>query len=760
MAEFGLQTAGALSIVPLLKTMMVPSDGATEVAPDAGVSGVNAFINSIRSTFTYDVKADPTGSIVAPVLYSDIVSFASGMYLSLPQESHESVWHMGFVPAGAWMAVYATNYNAFPATTCRGMDIRYHYFGATQNNTSALGTETQVNGIVLNYTGQLALPRVGANFGITFATDVVKNYSKVRAFAADYKISSTTISGTNFNMNGVFHSGIIADTRFVSQIQMDATSAKEAYPAPALCTQSVTRPDDISNLTVAAGAIDIMGPDYPRQWCSVDMDATDTLVGQWAVAPNGYTTPAAPVVPLQSANTTSTIGAYHVAQLWIAPTDTECWISNRSAATFPTNWMKWYYGAINEDGMLDIDVSAKASIAGTSAAMQKAGAFDYVCNFIHIFAYVAPDGLPRYNLASEVQRQTITTYQSYVQLSLNNAGAVGPAVFTATSQVPVQPGMIFKTRPRMQRNGMATATGGKYIGTLCTLSIVLNSYEVGTDQYAVYAYPGTIRARARNVDAPGRVGPAHCIRYDGLGIGQQMSFSGTTWLQGIALGSLAPFINTNGFNLTVPDNIFSKFAELLWAMSPKYRRIMSLVDYNQYVKPYFRDLTLHELLKSIARLDDSTAAIATSLGKSGGWIPALAGLAVGGLAGYGGQKVGEMLGGLAPERYRETGRRIGGTIGNTLGRIGGLALTGHLADAYDNRRSQGEILQGVVQRHAPNTNLEEYEMQTIPGPAIYSRSEAMGESAGQYRTVYDGQGGRYLDLSGEASGARRRTRSM
>ena len=617
-----LQTASALSVVPLLKSMMVPSEHQSEIAPDAGISGVNAFIHNIKCTFTYDVKPDPVPGTADSASWSDVVSFSRGLYLSLPQESHESVWHMGFVQSGSFFSVTSGDYDTFPAVAAaRGLDIRAHYFGPWIDGAS-FGSISKYGGYTFTYTGELALPRVGPNVGISYATSVSQNYSKVRAFAADFKLSSTTVSGTNFNLSGIFHSGIISDTRYISQVQTDMSSARAAYPPDMLVAQSMTKPDDLGGTEVMKGAIDIMGPDYPRQWCSVDVDATDTLNSQWQSFP--YTVASNPFSE-ESTSTLKVAGPYAGAQLWITPTDTEFYISYKSEmGGKPSNWQKIYYGAINEDGILDIDIGLKAHLSGANLSMQQPAEINYMANFIHVYAYVDQFGNVRYNLASETQRVPLTSFESYSQLSLFGGDEVppggGPAVMTPSTKISKIPERIVKSRPRMQRSGMAVQTGGKYLGTLVTLSFVAGFLSDLPVEYGLYAYPGTVRVRARNVDAPGRVGPAHIIRYDGLGVGQQMSFAGTTWLQGIALGQLAPFINNNGTALTVPDNIFSKFVELLWATSPKYRRIMTLSDYNQFVKPYFRDLTLKDLVQSINNLDGETASVVRNLGTAGGFL--------------------------------------------------------------------------------------------------------------------------------------------
>jgi len=250
--------------------------------------------------------------------------------------------------------------------------------------------------------------------------------------------------------------------------------------------------------------------------------------------------------------------------------------------------------------------------------------------------------------------------------------------------------------------------------------------------YSVYAFGGTIRTRARNVDAPGRVGPAHIIRYDGLGVGQQMSFAGTTWLQGIALGQLAPFINTNGVTLTVPDNIFSKFVELLWAMSPKYRRILSLAEYNQYVKPYFRDLTLGDLMESIEKLDSQSSAIAKSLGSAGGWFPQLR------------QYAGDFY-----DRHRG---KIGALAGAGLALAAPHLLEGgrRILDSYDPLDWDAGDREINARRRAGRGGVE-------PGSIPMN-----AHASGQYPVIQEGNNARYISLnnpgSANASGAYRRYR--
>lgn len=632
MSAVALARAGdfGFSVVPLLRAMMVPTDyGNIDVAPDVNVNGVNAFLNTLSLNLTYDVNTTPvagtflgSGGLTVGT-YSDVVPFSTGMYLSLPQESHESVWHMGFVAANSAVAVGIGGYAnlAAVAPQLRGFDMRYHYVGPTYV-VSAITASNDANYYRLTYVGELALPRVGYGAGINIQPDLVQNYSKVRAFASDFKISSTTLSGSNFNLAGTFSSGVIADTRFISQI-LGSNGDLRAYPSAALFQQSVSKHEDLRQSSVAKGAIDLMGPDYPRRWCAVDQDATDSIESEWKTADFAC---AATVMASQTLTTAATVGAFHISQLWVTTTNTELFVSNRSGApnAAPLPWNKISYGAINEDGALDIDVDVRVSLAAANnGSMLDLGVIDILANFVHVFAYIGTDGLVRYNLQSEVKKQNLSTQQNFITLNMHNNGVAGPTSFTNATQNANQPWMTFSARPRMVRSGFATPTGGKYLGTLVQLSAAVS---VGTtnalaNTYVIYGYPGRLRMRARNVMAPGRVGPAHIIRYDGVSVGQQLNFTGTTIVQGQAQGSIAPFINTNGQTLTVPDSLFAKFVDLLWTSSPRYKRITTLENYDRVVKPYFTSLTSRDLIASLDHLDVETGHAARAMGVAGGWIP-------------------------------------------------------------------------------------------------------------------------------------------
>lgn len=651
-----LRTVGsadvAYSIVPLLRGMMNASEGHIETAPDVNVNSVNAFINPISLNLTYSVDPNPTGGAVVNgggtvMAYDDVVAFNSGMYLSLPQESHESIFHMGFVPAGAARVISYTSYEYHPGAATRGLDIRPHYFGPNQvaGNLNNQGT---YNAYRLTYISELALPRVGYGAGITIQPDIKSNYSKVRAFASDFKISSTTISGANFNLAGTFSTGVVADTRYISQT-ISQNGVRRAYPAAALKQQSVTKPDDLTQSSVAKGVIDIMGPDYPRRWCPTDVDSTDTLDSEWQTFE--YAAPNSSVIGFGNFNAQAIQGLAPIAQLWVCSTDTEFYVSDKSAlgvGLAPAMWQKIYYGSINEDGVLDINLRARVSCVGQGSDAVAPANFILYCNFIHVYAYVAADGIVSYNLQSETQSQLYSDIETIQAYSLSKT-TPGVSNFTvATTLVPDVPVKTFMSRPRMLRNGMNDTTGGKYLGTLCTLSTTSSGPAfTGTNSYIVSAYDSTLQVRARNVNAPGRVGPAHIIRYDGVAVGQQLNFVGTTILQGVAQGNLAPFINSNGAVLTVPDSLFSKFVDILWTMSPKFKRIASLEDYDKNIRPFFQSLTTEGLLHAIGMLDEATAITARAIGRSAGFLPygtsGGAGPAMGQSTGY----IASCLGGMA-----------------------------------------------------------------------------------------------------------------
>lgn len=257
----------------------------------------------------------------------------------------------------------------------------------------------------------------------------------------------------------------------------------------------------------------------------------------------------------------------------------------------------------------------------------------------------------------------------------------------------------------MLRPSFATTDGGKYLGTLisvtCTwvdASTHTNILAFGATSDIAYITGNigcnvsnmSMRVRGRNVDKEGTVGIAHIIRYDDVTEGQQVQFQGSAIVQGVAQGSLMPFVTKSVGVVTLPETLVTKLLNLLWGRNRNFRRICTLREYRDTIAPAAAELTPAKLLSIINNLDPVEREVALNAAAAGGFfgpLAKMAGTAIGGLFGQpalGGQ-IGEMAGGI--------GDGIFGTGSATYGqrpwsgRSDTIYLTGN-AEAAGNRRQR------------------------------------------------------------------------
>lgn len=631
------------SALALLKTMVDPTHDSTDLAPDINVSGGASVPGKVDYSLSYNVLADlpgnPAGAQVPgqnTVFYTDVSSFKNGMYIAFPQEGVSNVYHYGFVAGGsyAW-AGFSTN-----AGNHFGLDLENKYVGAKvyaagppmpptlPPGPMAGGVPNRIldfPGWRLDYLSELALPRLGDNNGFQISPNISEYYSKVRGYASKMVIASTTIAAGNFDLSGTFSSGIISDTRDICQ-KVGTNGVSRAFPTSSLTAQSVARGDNLRTSSVADGAVDLMGPDYPRGWTAPDTDFTDTLQAEW-IKPTlaAYTNDRL----LQSSSEDGGGGNpsfwqdFNVGdakQYWVTPWDTDFYVANSTSpvvagpvAQRPVNHERVRVPAINEDGVLDIDFSYEAqAVAETQPGYQVKLDYAVKVNYVHIFAYIK-DGQVNYNVASETTTQKIETESSYYFNAFSSQ---------AEANVDNYQRHHSQARPRMLRSGFSKTTGGKYLGTLVSVTAAISSFNVANVPQNNGWWFGMrnfeMRVRARNVDASGRVGPAHCIRYDDVAQGQQVNFQGTTLLRALAQGAVAPLTQQNTGAFSVPDNAFTKFVEILWGRVPNLHRITTLREYRDKILPWIHELTAEKILGILNQLDPVERDVAIEAGQAAG----------------------------------------------------------------------------------------------------------------------------------------------
>lgn len=652
--------------VSLIKTMLDPQFQRVDVAPDIGRSGVASFVGNVDYSLTYNIAPNVAASPGTPTLlneafFTDIVPYQRGMYISFPQYGVDRVYHYGFVEAGSYIRIGTSS-----VTSSSRLRIQNSYVGP---KASAISPNHFV-GYSLTFNADLALPRVGQGIGFQIEPELESNYSKLRAFASKMVISSTTISGSNFNLSGTFSSGVIADTRDICQIT-GANGVSRAFPVAALSQQSITKGDVLRTSSVAEGAVDLMGPDYPRQWTQPRNDVCDVMEAQWQKM-NIANTDKLLFNNVSMGAINSTGSALDIFQYWVSPWDTDMWVVNNTSASLavqkPTNQEVVRCAPINEDGVLDIDLNFSPRVgyaSPTDQAMQRNLVLHTVVNAVHVFAYAGTNGVVNYNTFGETQQFDADFHSAQFGSGASENGING--VFIGVTNCKC------KFRPARLRPGFAVSTGGKYIGTLISMTSNLTGFssEVSNTAISIPAVPHTIAAgtiatspltgniyarisdisitvAGRTADVDGRVGIAHIIRYDDVTEGQQIQFQGSAIIQGVAQGRLQPFVTRSVGTITIPDTMLTKLLDILWGRSERFRRICTLRDYRDRILPFSAELSGSAISDIISRLDPEEQRLAGIAAQASGIFSGL-GEGIGSLFGLG--DVGRALGGIGDKVF-------------------------------------------------------------------------------------------------------------
>lgn len=669
-------------LVNMLNTMMAPGAVASNTAPGINANNTTSFPATIDYQLTFPIK-DPVpyppqnvaGLPGQPLVErTDLVTADRGMFISFPQESVQSRYHMGFIKPNSYIRKPSgSTLNNIPAggvpTTVgsiggsTGIRLFGNYNAAPAlrtGPTAPIAIQQNENAWALVYNSDLALPRVGSGNGFDISPPLDINYSRVRETAAIMKITSNTISGSTFNLSGSFSSGVIADTRDIAQTG-GANGVLQAYPVSSLATQSINRSDVVKNSQVVNGMVDVTGPDFPNRWCQPNIDRTDTLQAEFFNVDTSQLKFTSDIFTnLPRANTNNALLPVQNFTAWITPWDTDFWVAAASSGdhvTPPANHNRIKTDAINEDGILDIHLKFGLYMQGTGGTWHLKDV-NLVANgsFMHIFAFVGQDGQVGYNVFSEKIHATMHSSEAQWSIGQTNTSQVG-----AISIGGVNAEFSFESNPRMDRVAFASETGGKYLGTYISVAtnVANDTVAGGPETFTAQFLNPKLTVRARNIDAPGRIGPAHIIRYDDMAKDQVLQMNGIALIQGIAKGSIQPFVQRSATITNLPHAAFMSILDQLFGHSRYFRRICTLKYYNETIVPFLEVMNNNLILD---QLENSPVE------------QALLSRAFGGAAGLFGT-IGNLVGGGIDALTGHTGGR-GAAIGSAIGGIGDSILGG------------------------------------------------------------------------------------
>jgi hypothetical protein len=662
--------------VPLLRSILDPSADNLKYAPDTGNGTVNSIITSVDLSCSYSILANPA-SISAD--QTDVVPFSNGLVLNFPQYGVDAVYHMGIVPAGAFVRRLRTNVSG-PGIEAgiRGLRLQNSYCGLNVYN----GADPVQPAYCLRYNAELALPRTGTDNAISIEPQLSSQFNKVRAIAGKLTYHSSTISGANFNLSGTFSSGVLADTRDCCQVA--GNGATRAFPVAALVTQSASRGDTLKNSQVIEGAFDLIGPDYPRRWTQPDTDVTDSLMGEFTTfaVPNWNALPFGPAGQANIALTNS----HAIAQVWCSPWQTDFWVDDGSQTgpnahlLPPLLYNRPQLTAIDEMGVFDIDVMFNVAIQANGAAFTDDLRVEITTNFTHVYATIDTAGAVQYFTNGQAEIYSVELRGNVGRASCNNG------TFNTRNFKPLK----YSARPKMMRSGFTnTPGGGKYLGTLVSITqMVTEAPAAATVASMEYQQP-IIKIRARTIDLPGHLGPCHVLRYDDVAAGQQLQINGVCVAQGIAQGSLQPYIQQQTGIASLSESAINLMVDALFRNSKYiFRRMGTMVHYEKYIKPFCAKMDAGMVAAELASIGDAgERQVAMTAGAAAGLFGSL-GSGLGSLLGPVGSIVGGGLGAV--------GDHFMGTSAGQFGQsAGGFAGDGQAAGQFG--QSAGQFGQSAGQ---------------------------------------------------------------
>jgi len=646
----------------VIRTMLNPLAGSTALATnEAGASG---FVQNIDVELTFKVPVE-----VAPIPGDNLehVPFSSGMVLWLTQDGLNSIYHMGFVPAGALVEVAGGG----PADTAlRGMTTVGTFYGPNWNGAGFSGFDFNANGWHIDYTAEVALPRSGVGNTIKLSPELDKNFSRVKTLAGSFTVQGSTVSIGVLALDGQLAGGAIADTRDIAQNK--ANGVPTSYSVSDLKTGSVTVKDGVSQVSLQDGIVMLVGPDLPNKFSAPRQTLTDTIEAEFFVLDSTIKFNPLPIGDIGVPDHAKP--AETLFQLYITPWKQNVWVAtaNQAPSVVPEYYTRVDVDPIGETGVLDIKVEVKLGCyfnpnGPPDVEWRINNEFAVSVNAMHIFERIGADGAVYRSVFSE--RYTETRSLAWMRSAALSRTVGKSSAIECTFE------------PRRFRTSFTEQ--GKYMGSNIYASVQFNQVGAGFDvgsRFAVTCQAPIISISARNDDKEGRVGMAHIIRYDNASPTQQITMRGNIKTLAIPRGQVAAFVQAAiAAASSASDSDVLNFALQLWnSDNTSFARIYRLQDYNKDVLGLVQDLTpaLLEALASRSKSGLNLRAIGQAAGLFGvlkSALPAaldVAGSLFGESAGQFGESAGQ-FGMSAGQFGMSSGQIRGMSAGQLLGNASG-----------------------------------------------------------------------------------------
>lgn len=558
------------------------------------------------------------------------VSNTSGMFLWLPVEAYNALWHFGFVPAG---------YTEIGDVTTNG-------FVTGSANSYINNNQTGIR--ALTFDQELAVPYgvTAQNYTIRFSPGLARDYRSVRAFNGGLQFSSTTVSLGANTLGGRLNASVVPDTVDIAQ------KAGEAFSSVEINTAAVLSKEKVISVGAQEGIRMNIGDDVRQVFQEPNTYAVnDTLGPEALVFQESYPfgTPLSYVATIAGINGNNNEWGLDglLDCFWISPRATTVPLSEMyNASSIITNnctlvsstWtptkanLTKTTGVVSQIGESDwLDIQLRYYLnANVSSTLFQAPFILFTAKFNHCFASI------------DSARNGTLSYRWYPESKqwLMPAASSGPAnddfqVATFTSRSNLQTGLnsmsesvIGAKVPTATNTYSAGALGnvGKYIGTFVTVNACLRSTllsdglaVLGNQSINFAVSQKEVYAQAHDGNNRGTRGPAHILRYDDLSVGQNISISGQINLQAVAQANLQQLYKAGSSVLRSPikQDFLSIVHTLYTTESIKdFKCVYPLSEYNRLCK-WMPDLSYSMFARRLMLQVDANHPVAVAAATAG-----------------------------------------------------------------------------------------------------------------------------------------------
>ena len=539
---------------------------------------------------------------------------------------------MGIVPAGS----VAYTCNLYDGTgTWDGIGT-LPVTGPTPDCNGSLGPGNSNCGLkFFDFRSALAIPRIQTGYSIVSAPDIGEEFSLSRSYGGLLEMWSSTITSGATALNGVVSCCVISDTTDIAQNE----NGTDCFAVVDMAESARTKQEIIKENSIADGVISVQGSDISTVYRPPDSYDVDTVYGGWEDLSANI-----PSLIVREAVDAAGVVFYNLISFWCSPWNVACYENDGGGTTAPLPSVTVGIGAggpvpvskLPEMGFLDFRVKGSLYISNPSVEPVEGSR---VINVMAVSFFASIDDTTKGSVVIKqvVSRRTFT---------VSNAGALVSAAIDAHGLQEVGGGNYSFDYELSIASEVKTAGGmaalGKYIGTRVTVSDGLGTafgsdIQLNLTQLKIYA-------RSREQYSEGKLGPVHIIRYDQVGEGQNIRFTGVINTESVAKANIAPYVRDAIMNSRISGdvNMYPLVYHLYNGYSP-FKCSWDRADWKNFVDTFIVDLD-PDKLKMLADKDDRIKAAAEAGGIFGDIGKALG--AVGGAL-IGDPELGSALGGMA-----------------------------------------------------------------------------------------------------------------